>query len=37
LPFDGSSMPDRTLLDATAARIIAAMSDPMRARAAMSD
>jgi histidine triad (HIT) family protein len=34
LPFDGSSMPDRTLLDATAARIIAAMSDPMRAKTA---
>jgi histidine triad (HIT) family protein len=33
LPFDGSAMPDRTLLDATAARIIAAISDPMRARA----
>jgi histidine triad (HIT) family protein len=33
LPFDGSTMPDRTLLDATAARIIAAISDPMRARA----
>lgn len=30
LPFDGSSMPDRTLLDATAARIIAALRDPMR-------
>jgi histidine triad (HIT) family protein len=30
LPFDGSQMPDRTLLDATAARIIAAMRDPMR-------
>lgn len=30
LPFDGSSMPDRTLLDATAARIIAAFRDPMR-------
>lgn len=32
LPFPGSQMPDRTLLDAIAARIIAAMSDPMRRR-----
>jgi histidine triad (HIT) family protein len=31
LPFPGSSMPDRTHLDAVAARIIAAMRDPMRA------
>lgn len=30
LPFDGSSMPDRTVLDAFAARIIAALRDPMR-------
>jgi hypothetical protein len=30
LPFAGSAMPDRTLLDAMAARLIAAMSDPMR-------
>jgi histidine triad (HIT) family protein len=30
LPFDGSEMPDRTLLDATAARIVAALRDPMR-------
>jgi histidine triad (HIT) family protein len=30
LPFDGSQMPDRTVLDATAARIIAVMRDPMR-------
>jgi histidine triad (HIT) family protein len=30
LPFDGSSMPDRTLLDATAARIITILRDPMR-------
>lgn len=30
LPFAGSQMPDRTLLDAMAARIIAAMTDPMR-------
>jgi histidine triad (HIT) family protein len=30
LPFDGSEMPDRTLLDATAARISAALRDPMR-------
>ena len=32
LPFGGSQMPDRTLLDATAARIIAALRDPARAR-----
>jgi histidine triad (HIT) family protein len=31
LPFAGSAMPDRTLLDATAARIIAALRDPARA------
>jgi histidine triad (HIT) family protein len=30
LPFPGSHMPDRTKLDATAARIIAALRDPMR-------
>jgi histidine triad (HIT) family protein len=30
LPFDGSSMPDRTLLDAYAARIIAALEDPVQ-------
>lgn len=30
LPFSGSQMPDRTLLDATAARIIAETHDPMR-------
>jgi histidine triad (HIT) family protein len=30
LPFNGSTMPDRTLLDAYAARITAALSDPMR-------
>jgi histidine triad (HIT) family protein len=30
LPFDGSTMPDRTVLDATAARIIAVLRDPMR-------
>ena len=30
LPFDGSAMPDRTLLDAYAARIIAALEDPVR-------
>ena len=30
LPFDGSAMPDRTVLDAYAARIIAALRDPMR-------
>lgn len=31
LPFAGSEMPDRTVLDMTAARILAAMRDPMRA------
>lgn len=31
LPFPGSDMPDRTVLDMTAARILAAMRDPMRA------
>jgi histidine triad (HIT) family protein len=31
LPFDGSQMPDRTVLDAYAARIIAALRDPMSA------
>jgi hypothetical protein len=30
LPFGGSQMPDRTVLDAYAARIIAALTDPMR-------
>ena len=30
LPFAGSPMPDRTQLDATAARIIAALRDPVR-------
>ena len=30
LPFDGSQMPDRTVLDAYAARIITALRDPMR-------
>jgi histidine triad (HIT) family protein len=30
LPFAGSSMPDRTLLDACAAQLIAAMRDPMK-------
>ena len=30
LPFPGSPMPDRTQLDATAARIIASLRDPMR-------
>ena len=29
LPFSGSSMPDRTLLDASAARIMTALRDPM--------
>lgn len=32
LPFPGSAMPDRTLLDATAARIISALRDPMAVR-----
>lgn len=30
LPFAGSTMPDRTVLDAVAARIIASLRDPMR-------
>jgi histidine triad (HIT) family protein len=30
LPFDGSQMPDRTLLDAYAARIISTLADPMQ-------
>ena len=30
LPFNGSEMPDRTVLDAVAARIIAALRDPVR-------
>ncbi len=30
LPFSGSSMPDRTLLDAMAVQLIAAMRDPMK-------
>jgi histidine triad (HIT) family protein len=33
LPFGGSPMPDRTILDAYAARIIAALRDPMKAAA----
>jgi Diadenosine tetraphosphate (Ap4A) hydrolase and other HIT family hydrolases len=33
LPFDGSQMPDRTILDAYAARVIAALRDPVRATA----
>jgi len=33
LPFDGSAMPDRTVLDAYAARIIAALRDPMKLEA----
>jgi histidine triad (HIT) family protein len=32
LPFNGSAMPDRTVLDAYAARIIAALRDPMKVR-----
>jgi histidine triad (HIT) family protein len=34
LPFGGSQMPDRMMLDAYAARIIAALTDPMRVEAA---
>ena len=30
LPFGGSQMPDRTVLDAVAVQLIAAMSDPMK-------
>jgi histidine triad (HIT) family protein len=33
LPFNGSSMPDRTVLDAMAVRIISALRDPARRRA----
>lgn len=33
LPFSGSDMPDRTLLDAIAARIIAEQRDPVRGQA----
>jgi|KBSMisStandDraft_5_1062788.scaffolds.fasta_scaffold981442_1 histidine triad (HIT) family protein len=33
LPFGGSAMPDRTILDAYAARIIAALRDPVTAAA----
>src|SRR6185295_15621881 len=33
LPFNGSEMPDRTVLDAYAAQIISALRDPMRADA----
>ncbi|MFN2399341.1 MAG: HIT family protein [Gemmatimonadaceae bacterium] len=36
LPFDGSSAPDRTKLDAMAARIIASTRDPMRTRRRVS-
>lgn len=32
LPFGGSEMPDRTLLDAMAVRLIAALRDPVRGR-----
>jgi histidine triad (HIT) family protein len=39
LPFGGSEMPDRTVLDAYAAQIISALRDPMRtdARASVRD
>jgi histidine triad (HIT) family protein len=30
LPFPGSAMPDRTILDAQAAQILSALRDPMR-------
>jgi histidine triad (HIT) family protein len=33
LPFNGSEMPDRTVLDACAAQIISALRDPMRSDA----
>lgn len=36
LPFPGSPMPDRTQLDACAARIIATLRDPVRHRDAMA-
>jgi histidine triad (HIT) family protein len=32
LPFPGSDMPDRTVLDATAVRIISALRDPVAVR-----
>lgn len=32
LPFNGSQMPDRTVLDAYAAQIISALRDPMRSK-----
>src|SRR3954469_12621194 len=34
LPFNGSQMPDRTVLDAYAAQIISALRDPMRDKSA---
>jgi len=37
LPFGGSTMPDRTMLDAMAARLIAALRDPMRLDAKSAD
>lgn len=37
LPFGGSTMPDRTMLDAIAARIIAATEDPMQTREAAGE
>ena len=36
LPFGGSAMPDRTLLDAMAVQLIAAMRDPMKASSSAS-
>jgi histidine triad (HIT) family protein len=34
LPFNGSEMPDRTVLDAYAARLISALADPVRVESA---
>jgi len=36
LPFNGSEMPDRTVLDAYAAQIISALRDPMRGQPTVS-
>ena len=36
LPFNGSEMPDRTVLDAHAARIISALRDPMKLEGTIS-
>ena len=37
LPFNGSQMPDRTVLDAYAARLISALGDPVRAQGSSPD